>query len=139
MTEEKVLELLKDEGFLEELGKTESAEEAQKLFASKGVEISIDELLALRARLKQAAGKELNDEELALVAGGGGEDRDPLHLNDLITFVENAWDKIDWFLRNWRFGLLCSAGRKKISGIWSVFFMSRLFFNRARILIEVRR
>jgi hypothetical protein len=71
MANEKVLELLKDKSFTEELGKAESAADAQKLFAAKGVDVSVDELLALRAKVKQEAGEELGDEELALVAGGG--------------------------------------------------------------------
>jgi hypothetical protein len=44
------------------------------VFASKGVDVSIDELLAFRARVKQEAGRELSDEELALVAGGASEE-----------------------------------------------------------------
>jgi hypothetical protein len=71
MANEKALELFKDEGFLGELGKTGSAEEAQKLFASRGVDVTINELLALRAKIRQEAGEELSDEDLALVAGGG--------------------------------------------------------------------
>jgi hypothetical protein len=70
MASEKALELLKDKGFIEELGKTGSAQDAQKLFAAKGADVSVDELLALRAKVKQEIGEELNDEELALVAGG---------------------------------------------------------------------
>ena len=68
---EKAKELLKDKSFLEELAKTETAEEAQKLFTGKGAEISIDELMAFRAAVMQEAGEELSDEDLALVAGGG--------------------------------------------------------------------
>jgi bacteriocin-like protein len=70
MTDEKVQELLKDKSFFEELGKTGSAEEAQKLFASKGAVVSMEELLALFAKIKQKIGTELSDEELAAVVGG---------------------------------------------------------------------
>jgi hypothetical protein len=70
MASEKALELLKDKSFIEELVKTGSAQDAQKLFAAKGADISVDELLALRAKVKQEIGEELGDEELALVAGG---------------------------------------------------------------------
>jgi hypothetical protein len=73
MVDAKALELLKDKDFLLELSKAETAESAQELFASKGADVSIDELLALRALLKQNAGVELDDDELALVAGGAGE------------------------------------------------------------------
>ena len=68
---EKAKELLKDKSFLEELAKAETAEEAQKLFTDKGAEISINELMALRATVMQEEGEELSDEDLALVAGGG--------------------------------------------------------------------
>lgn len=53
MVNEKALELLKDKDFLLELGKAASAEEAQKIFKSKGTDITIEELLTLRAAVKQ--------------------------------------------------------------------------------------
>lgn len=70
MADAKALELINDKDFFLELSKTDSAESAQKLFASRGANISIDELLAFRAGLRQEAGAELSDEELSLIAGG---------------------------------------------------------------------
>jgi hypothetical protein len=75
MADGKVLELFKDEGFLEELVKTESAEDVQKLFAAKGADVSTadvsaEELSAFIAETRRELDKELSDEELALVAGG---------------------------------------------------------------------
>lgn len=60
-------ELLKDEAFVKEVAKMKSVEEAQKAFAAKGVDISIDELNKLKE--KAASGK-LDMNELDAVAGG---------------------------------------------------------------------
>jgi len=70
MANEKVAALLNDKNFCDELSKATSAEQAQRIFASRGADISVDELKAIRAKLKQEAGEQLTDEELALVAGG---------------------------------------------------------------------
>jgi hypothetical protein len=67
----KAKELLSNESFLKELAGTNSPEEAQKLFKSKDGEITIVELTALSATIK---GSELNDDQLAAVAGGGFAD-----------------------------------------------------------------
>jgi len=80
---EKVTELLKDKSFVGELVKADDFEAAQKLFKGKGVDITIDEMKALRAKTKQNAGEELSDEELALVAGGYWDDELDDFLSDL--------------------------------------------------------
>ena len=92
MASEKAMELFKDKSFLEELAKAETAEEAQKLFASKGAEISIDELMAFRAGVMQEAGEELSDEDLALVAGGGRG-------SDAAEAVRDAMSEVGDFFR----------------------------------------
>ena len=71
---EKLTELLKDKAFAEEFFKQETAEDAQKFLASKGVDVTIDELNQLRdaivARLDDSNGDELSDDQLDNVAGG---------------------------------------------------------------------
>lgn len=72
MNNEKLKELLKDEAFVKELVEQETVEDAQKLLASKGVDISVDQLNEIRkgvaARVEE--GEELSDEQLENVAGG---------------------------------------------------------------------
>jgi hypothetical protein len=46
-------------------------ETVQKLFASKGADITIDELTRFRAAVMQKREGKLTDDELASVAGGG--------------------------------------------------------------------
>ncbi len=71
---EKLTELLKDKAFVEEFFKQETAEDAQKFLAPKGVDVTIDELNQLRdavvARLDDSNGDELSDDQLDNVAGG---------------------------------------------------------------------
>ena len=64
--------LLNDEAFVKELFAQETAEDAQKLLASKGVEISAEELENIRKSLiaKTESNEEMNDESLEQVAGG---------------------------------------------------------------------
>lgn len=70
--EEKMEKVLEDEVFVEEVRKAVkgSAEDVQKLFMSKDVDLSADEANALCVQAKQEAGEELTDDELSLVAGG---------------------------------------------------------------------
>jgi hypothetical protein len=69
---EKLTELLKDEAVVEEFLKQETTEAAQKFLASKGVEISDEEIEQLGKAIAAAANKseEMNDDELEKVAGG---------------------------------------------------------------------
>lgn len=81
--EEKLKELLKDESFVKELVDKETAEEAQALLASKGVNLTAEQLNEIRkgiaARIE--GGEELSDEQLENVAGG---------FADAITSIFNA-------------------------------------------------
>jgi hypothetical protein len=70
MADEKAGELLKDKSFLEELDKTQSVADAQRLFAFRGADISMEELSAFLAEARQKMSAEIGDEDLALVAGG---------------------------------------------------------------------
>ena len=67
---EKLNEILKDEAVVKELFAQETAEDAQKFLASKGVEISTKELEELRAAISTQAEGEMDDEQLDKVAGG---------------------------------------------------------------------
>lgn len=70
----KLEELMKDEAFLNAMFSKESSEEVQKLFAEKGVELTIEEVEGLAAAILQAAPEgngELSEDALDSVAGGG--------------------------------------------------------------------
>ncbi len=71
MNKEKMVELSKDEKFVAELAKAQTAEEAQKVFSDYGASVTIEELNALSAAAqKDKTGGELADEDLNDVAGG---------------------------------------------------------------------
>ncbi len=67
---EKLNELLKDESVVKELLEQETAEDAQKFLASKGVEISIEDLEEIQKILAAQSDEEMDDGELENVAGG---------------------------------------------------------------------
>lgn len=69
----KLEELMKDEAFLDAMFSKESSEEVQKLFAEKGVELTMEEVEGLAAAILQAAPEgngELSEDALDSVAGG---------------------------------------------------------------------
>lgn len=67
----KVEEAVKDKAFVEQLLAAETVEDAQTLFASKGVEFTLDEVKQIGAGLKAACSdEELDAEDLDAVAGG---------------------------------------------------------------------
>lgn len=68
---QKLTELFENPQFKEEASKIETAEELQALFASHGVELTLDEVISLCGAIAVHAGKEeLSEEELENVAGG---------------------------------------------------------------------
>lgn len=68
---EKLAELLKDEAVAKEFFSQPTAEDAQKFLASKGVEVTLDELNELRqAMVSEVDSDELSDDQLDNVAGG---------------------------------------------------------------------
>lgn len=69
---EKLVELLKDEFVVKELFEKETAEDAQKFLASKGVELTLEEVNQIKEQFIKIAesGEEISDEELKQVAGG---------------------------------------------------------------------
>lgn len=69
----KLEELMKDEAFVNAMFSKESSEEVQKLFAEKGVELTMEEVEDLAAAILEAAPKgegELTEGALDSVAGG---------------------------------------------------------------------
>jgi hypothetical protein len=70
--EEKLVELLKDEAFVKEFVAQATAEDAQKLLASKGVEISLEEVEKIGKIMASASetSEEMDDSALEQVAGG---------------------------------------------------------------------
>jgi predicted ribosomally synthesized peptide with nif11-like leader len=87
---EQAMELIKDEEFSKELSKQENPEGVQKLFASKGVELSIEELkdIAHAIILMTQTDQELSDEDLEQVAGG----------SKIGNWFKKAWHKVDSFM-----------------------------------------
>lgn len=62
---------MKDEAFAKQLAEADSMEAAQKLFASRGIEFTMDEIKAIAAGLRATESNgELSAEDLEDVAGG---------------------------------------------------------------------
>jgi predicted ribosomally synthesized peptide with nif11-like leader len=67
----KVEELMKDKDFVEQMLSAETAEAAQALFASRGVEFTLEEITQIGAGLKACISEdELSDADLNAVSGG---------------------------------------------------------------------
>ena len=68
----KIIELMKDNAFIEELTKKTTPEDIQNLLASKGITCTLDEIKQSAKKLKeQIDSKELSEDDLAAVSGGG--------------------------------------------------------------------
>lgn len=66
-----VEEAMKDQTFVNKLLEAKTAEEAQMVFASEGIEFTLEEVKAIGAGLRaQGVEGELAEEDLVLVAGG---------------------------------------------------------------------
>ena len=72
MDETRIKEVFADEAFVKQLFSLETPEEAQAALKTKGIEISISELVDLKDRLLRMTqeGDELSVEQLDNVAGG---------------------------------------------------------------------
>ena len=72
MSKEKIKEVMSDKAFVEGLLKLETPEEVQKAFAKKGVTVSVEEIMQLKAALVKVAekGGDLSMAEMDEVAGG---------------------------------------------------------------------
>ena len=98
MDKEKIEQLLQNENFLTELDGKNTPEEAQAVFAGRGVEISINQLMAMKIAAKQGSGEELDDDELGHVAGGVS----PGHvINTVIDFKIDTTRRVVNILRRW--------------------------------------
>lgn len=62
-------EAVKDKNFLDALEQAETAEEAQNVFASRKIDLSIDDVKAIAAGMRKS-GEELGDDDLDAVSGG---------------------------------------------------------------------
>ena len=83
--QEKLAELLKDEAVVKELVAKETAEDAQKFLASKGVEISIEQLEEIqKAIAAKSNSEEMNDDDLEKVAGGASGGSFVIRIEDII-------------------------------------------------------
>ena len=61
---------LKDADFVQKLLSLEEPEDVQKLYAEKGVDLTLDEVKLMGAMLSSEDGDEVSDEQLDSVAGG---------------------------------------------------------------------
>lgn len=68
---EKLTQLMADEAFVEELLAIEGAEKVQKFLIEKGIELTIEEIIAWGDAIRAAdSGDELNEDALDNIAGG---------------------------------------------------------------------
>ena len=68
-----VEEAMKDQAFVHQLADAETVEAAQKVFATRGIEFTLDEVKAIASGLKATnESGELTDSDLENVAGGVG-------------------------------------------------------------------
>lgn len=70
MNEQLIKDIFSDEDFVKSLLEYESAEEVQSALKDKGLELSVDEILALQKNLAAQANDELPEDELENVTGG---------------------------------------------------------------------
>lgn len=69
MDEQKIKEVFSDEAFVTSLLEMEEAPEVKNALADKGIELTLEEIEALRLQLGKADG-ELGEEDLENVSGG---------------------------------------------------------------------
>ncbi|MBQ9480084.1 MAG: hypothetical protein IJU71_11100, partial [Selenomonadaceae bacterium] len=73
MDKEKITALMQDEAFVKELVGQEDVEDVRKLFASKGVELTVEQIDEIRKGVAARVGdgdEELSDDQLENVSGG---------------------------------------------------------------------
>lgn len=69
MNELKIKEIFSDQAFVESLMEMENAEDVQAAIADKGIELTLNDIEALRAQLSNTS-EELSEDDLENVAGG---------------------------------------------------------------------
>ena len=89
MKQEGIKELFSDKAFIEELLNKETAEEVQKIFAAKDIDVTIEEVNQFRDALRNVAlagsDEVMSDDDLDHVAGGTGTS------NDLLGAYQDAY------------------------------------------------
>ncbi|MDR1622336.1 MAG: Nif11-like leader peptide family RiPP precursor [Synergistaceae bacterium] len=70
MDEKRVKELFSDEAFVKSLFALETPEEVQAAVKAKGVDLTLDEIHAIKEGLAKSGGEELSEADLEKVAGG---------------------------------------------------------------------
>ncbi len=70
--DEKIKQVVSEEGFVEKMLACEEPEQVQALFASKGIELSFEEIKAISSQLSAALNDsdEMDQDDLDFVAGG---------------------------------------------------------------------
>lgn len=96
---EKINALMEDEGFVESILQLETAEEVQKAFADKGVDLTVQDIEAIKDAVIAKTEGELSEDDLENVAGGAD-------VGGIITVVVDGilklGDKIhEWTRRRW--------------------------------------
>ena len=89
---QKIMELLKDEQFVESLKNVSSEEQLKETFLSNGVEATIDDLEECKSKLLDVANGKvaLSEKELELIVGGEGEEEfDFAQLQNILNQVTN--------------------------------------------------
>lgn len=99
---EKLMALMEDEEFMNELLAYETEEEVQVALSNKGVELTLDQLRQIRngvnARLNDT--DELSDDDLECVAGGAMDIEGII--NGVAGFIVRIGDAVDrWTSRRW--------------------------------------
>ena len=69
MNELKIKEIFSDQTFVESLMEMENAEDVQAAIADKGIELTLNDIEALRTQLSNTS-EELSEDDLENVAGG---------------------------------------------------------------------
>lgn len=97
---EQVMEMLnRDEKFAKILFAEETPEGAQTVLRQAGIDFTVEEIKLIARRLSHAQennGRELDEEELASVAGGNPRKKDPIY-----AYGEKRWAELVAFFSAW--------------------------------------
>ena len=101
--EEKIQAILAEEGFVEKLMDCEEPEQVQALFAEKGVELGLDDVMGISKGLKAALddSDELDEDSLDSVAGGSVTVAVIGAVVTGVSLVVRHWRSIKNFFRRW--------------------------------------
>jgi predicted ribosomally synthesized peptide with nif11-like leader len=71
MDAKKLKEVFSDKEFVERLGELDKPEDVQAELKKKGIDVSVEELIAFKDKLSKTGDQELSESELEDAAGGG--------------------------------------------------------------------